>query len=178
VKSKGQFRSCLCMDVCHRFKVSCLNGSSDINPGPGTFVEVLKVAPFLIKPLSPESPSFHIIAPSLPNFGFSQGISKRGFALAQYAETCQKLMLQLGYPEYATQAGDWGFWITRAIGRLYPQSCRASHLNMIYAQPPTFTKNPILKLQSLITPYTENERKALERKHWFQTESRGKLARI
>ncbi|CAL3971188.1 unnamed protein product, partial [Diplocarpon coronariae] len=26
-----------------------------------------------------------------------------------YAETCHKLMLCLGYNEYVTQGGDWGF---------------------------------------------------------------------
>ncbi len=46
------------------------------------------------------SPAFHIVAPSLPNFGFSSGVNKRGFGLAKYAETCHKLMLKLGYEEY------------------------------------------------------------------------------
>lgn len=46
------------------------------------------------------APAFHVVAPSLPNFGFSDGVKKRGFALPQYAETCNKLMIQLGYDEY------------------------------------------------------------------------------
>ncbi|TGO84044.1 hypothetical protein BPOR_0557g00060 [Botrytis porri] len=41
-------------------------------------------------------PSFHIIAPSLPNFGFSSGVKKRGFPMAQYAETLNKFMTKLG----------------------------------------------------------------------------------
>lgn len=45
-------------------------------------------------------PAFHIIAPSLPNFGFSQGIKKKGFGLPQYAESCHKLMQKLGYNQY------------------------------------------------------------------------------
>jgi pimeloyl-ACP methyl ester carboxylesterase len=45
-------------------------------------------------------PAFHVIAPSLPNFGFSDAVKTKGFSLSQYAETCHKLMLQLGYPEY------------------------------------------------------------------------------
>jgi hypothetical protein len=47
-----------------------------------------------------KSPAFHIVAPSLPNFGFSSGVKKPGFNLEQYAEVCNKLMLQLGYNEY------------------------------------------------------------------------------
>jgi len=45
-------------------------------------------------------PAFHVVAPSLPNFGFSDGVRKKGFALPQYAETCHKLMLSLGYDKY------------------------------------------------------------------------------
>ncbi len=41
-------------------------------------------------------------------------------------------MLSLGYNEYVTQGGDWGFYITRAIGLLYPEHCKASHINSKY----------------------------------------------
>lgn len=46
------------------------------------------------------SPAFHVVAPSLPNFGFSSGVTRRGFGLAQYAEVLHKLMLKLGYNQY------------------------------------------------------------------------------
>ena len=66
--------------------------------GPGSFIEVTKLLPLLQGDV--ESPAFHVVAPSLPNFGFSSGLKKRGFALAQYAETCHKVMLKLGYEQY------------------------------------------------------------------------------
>jgi hypothetical protein len=47
------------------------------------------------------------VAPSLPNFGFSGFVKKKGFGQKQYAETCHKLMLALEYNEYVTQGGDW-----------------------------------------------------------------------
>lgn len=47
-----------------------------------------------------DTPAFHLIAPSLPNFGFSSGVNEKGFTLTKYAETCHKLMLQLGYDQY------------------------------------------------------------------------------
>jgi pimeloyl-ACP methyl ester carboxylesterase len=97
-----------------------------IQKGPGSFIEALPILDLLAKP---GGPAFHIVAPSLPNYGFSEGPKERGFALAQYAETCHKLMLSLGYNEYVTQGGDWGFWVTRAIGALYPEHCKASHIN-------------------------------------------------
>jgi pimeloyl-ACP methyl ester carboxylesterase len=146
---------------------------SEIVPGPGSSIEVLKILPLLTQ-RDGSGPSFHIVAPSLPSFGFSRGVSKCGFALAQYAETCHKLNHQLGYNQYVTQAGDWGFWITRTIGKLYLESCRASHMSMIYANPPTFGRNPLLALQHLLSPYSPSEKQGLERTDWFHKESRGK----
>lgn len=73
---------------------------------PGSFLEATKILDKL--PGSGDHPSFHVVAISLPNFGFSEGSKKKGFAIEQYAETCHKLMLKLGYEQYATQGGDWG----------------------------------------------------------------------
>lgn len=68
--------------------------------GPGSFLEVLKMLPLLTDPV--DGPSFHVVAPSLPNFGFSDGVKKRGFAMSQYAEAVHKVMLKLGYTKYGT----------------------------------------------------------------------------
>ena len=62
-------------------------------------MECLKILPLLTDGDS-DGPSFHVVAPSLPNFGFSQGSSKPGFGIPQYAEVLHKLMLQLGYDQY------------------------------------------------------------------------------
>lgn len=132
---------------------------------PGSFLEVLKILQLLSKSSDdPSGPKFHVIAPSLPNYGFSQGVSKRGFGLAQYAETCHKLMLKLGYRRYVTQAGDWGFWITRAMGRLYPESCRVSHFNMVCVNAPSAEKGK---------EYHGEDKAGLERTQWFEEEGRG-----
>jgi pimeloyl-ACP methyl ester carboxylesterase len=122
---------------------------------------------------APGGPAFHIVAPSLPNYGFSSGVKKRGFAAAQYAETCHKLMLQLGYDQYVTQGGDWGFFITRAIGLLYPQHCKASHINMIGASPPRFSKHPLLAVQHALTPYSAQDKAGFQRTGWFTAEGSG-----
>lgn len=50
--------------------------------GPGSFLEVRKVLPLLTQ----GSPSFHVVALSLPGFGFSEAPRRRGFGLPQYAE--------------------------------------------------------------------------------------------
>ena len=82
-------------------------------------------------------------------------------------------MQQLGYSRYVTQGGDWGFYITRAIGLLYPESCLASHINMIRASPPSWSSQPLLALTHSTTSYIEAEEKGQERSHWFATEGSG-----
>lgn len=127
---------------------------------PGSFLEVSKLLPLL-------KDDFHVVAPSLPNYGFSSGVPKAGFTLAHYAETFNKLMLKLGYNTYATQGGDWGFCVTRALGLLYPQHVKASHINLILAQPPDPTKHPLLAAKHAATPYTAREEAGIARSKWF-----------
>lgn len=43
-----------------------------------------------------EGRAFHVVAPSLPNFGFSEGVKGRRFGLEGYAEVCHGLMVKLG----------------------------------------------------------------------------------
>ena len=55
-------------------------------------MEVAKLLPLLTS-ASPEHPSFHVVAPSLPNFGFSEGVKKQGFAVPQHAEVRTTVVL-------------------------------------------------------------------------------------
>ncbi len=138
---------------------------------PGSFLEVTKLLPLLSG--TKDLPAFHIVAPSLPNFGFSSGINKKGFVLTKYAETLHKLMLKLGYTQYVTQGGDWGFSVTRAIGLQYPESCLASHINLILANPPKLSQHPLSALKHAVTPYTARETAGRERTSWFSREGYG-----
>lgn len=140
---------------------------------PGSFLEVKKLLALLTDPSGEGEVAFHVVAPSLPNFGFSQGVKKRGFGLRQYAETCHKLMLRLGYTQYVTQGGDWGFHITRTMGLLYPESCKAGHINVTECFPPSPTRQPLLWLQDKSFPYTEHERAGLRRTEEHRKEGMG-----
>ncbi|KAK4185301.1 alpha/beta-hydrolase [Podospora australis] len=134
---------------------------------PGSFIEVLKILPLLTDPEDDSQPAFHVIAPSLPGFGFSSAPTKPGFGIVHYAECLNRLMIQLGYMIYATQGGDWGFSITRFLGIEYPHQIIASHLNYVWASAPSLSRTPLLYLQSLFTPLGEKEKKGLERTKWF-----------
>ena len=82
-------------------------------------------------------------------------------------------MLSLGYNEYVTQGGDWGFLVTRAIGALYPKHCKASHINMQIAIAPKWSKNPLLALQHAIFPYSAKDKAGFKRGEWFAKEGYG-----
>ncbi|KAJ8131652.1 hypothetical protein O1611_g1973 [Lasiodiplodia mahajangana] len=145
-----------------------------IHGWPGHFYEGIKI----MKPLTEggdgiQYPAFDLVAPSLPNFGFSEGPRTRGFTLAQYAETLNKLMLKLGYNEYVTQGGDWGTHISRALGHLFPKHVKATHLNMDSGNPPEFFTHPLLAIQHAMIPYSKREREGQKRSHWFEQEGRG-----
>lgn len=58
--------------------------------------------PALAEPADTSQTAFHVVVPSLPNFGFSEGVKNPDFGLRQYAETIHKLMLQLNYGKYGT----------------------------------------------------------------------------
>ncbi|KAK3316656.1 epoxide hydrolase [Apodospora peruviana] len=138
---------------------------------PGSFIEIVKILPLLVDP-SGDDPAFDVIAPSLPNFGFSEGPSKPGFGVHQYAESLHKLMLKLGYDKYVTQGGDWGFSVTRFMGIRYPGHCVASHLNYLWVNPPKLFKQPLLYLQNLL-PYSKKEKEGLARTKWFYDQGYG-----
>lgn len=140
---------------------------------PGSFLEGTKFFNHLSGD-GVNDPAFHVVVISLPNFGFSQGVKQRGFALAQYAEATHNLMLKLGYDEYVTQGGDWGFYVTRTMSLLYPDHCKATHINFDYGGgAPTFSQYPLLALEHSIRPYSTREKKGLERTQWFHNESSG-----
>ncbi|KAG5635450.1 hypothetical protein H0H81_011227 [Sphagnurus paluster] len=144
---------------------------------PGSFIEVRKILPLLVE-ASPEHPSFHVVAFSLPGYGFSAAPTKKGFGATQYAELGNKLMLALGYDEYVTQGGDWGFRITREIAHIYGHKhSKAWHTNFPLADPPSI-KRPLLLLSHLLSylpplSYSASELAGLKRSGWFRTMGQG-----
>jgi pimeloyl-ACP methyl ester carboxylesterase len=86
------------MAVSDLLDIAITGAPNKVSVGPGSFLEVQKILPLLTNPEN--GVSFHVVAPSLPNFGFSQGPKKAGFGVAQYAEAMHKVMINLGYNKY------------------------------------------------------------------------------
>lgn len=107
---------------------------------PGSVMEFMKV----IGPLTdPEAyggraeDAFHVIAPSLPGFGFSGKPAEKGWGIPKIAMAWITLMQRLGYDRWVAQGGDWGSAVTTTIGVIKPPGCAAIHVNMplIYPGP-------------------------------------------
>ncbi|KAI0754244.1 alpha/beta-hydrolase [Daedaleopsis nitida] len=119
---------------------------------PGSFIEIRKMLPLLTS-AGPDQPSFHVVAPSLPGFGFSEGVKKPGFAGPQYAELLNKLMLSLGYDEYIYQGGDWGYPLGAFTATHYGHKhLKAWHTNLPIAKPPTLLGSPFAYFKSFLIP--------------------------
>ena len=100
---------------------------------PGSVVEFLDVVPRLTQPEAyggNAADAFHVIAPSLPGYGFSEPTRTRGWDVPRIARAFVELMSRLGYARYGAQGGDWGAQVTTRIGALDPQHCAGIHLNM------------------------------------------------
>lgn len=93
-----------------------------IHGWPGSFLEVGNILADLVEPSDPSDPAFHVVAPSIPGFGFSPAPTKPGFGLIETGAAFHQLMLQLGYERYVIQGGDFGSHTARYMGGAYPES--------------------------------------------------------
>ncbi|TRM65405.1 Alpha/Beta hydrolase protein [Schizophyllum amplum] len=134
---------------------------------PGSFLEALHITPLLVKPHSSESPAFHVVALSVPGYGFSEAPRKKAFGAEQYAEVAHKLMLSLGYNEYVTQGGDWGYRVTRRMASTYgPEHVKAWHTNFPQGTPTEEEK------AKPISAYSEYDQEALRKtQDWIENET-------
>ncbi|KAL4908955.1 hypothetical protein BDW74DRAFT_165644 [Aspergillus multicolor] len=140
---------------------------------PGSVLESLKLIPLLTEPDDVTKQTFHVVAPSIPGYGFSSYSKKKGFGLEQHAECFANLMEKLGYEEYVCQGGDWGSSIVRYMALNHPKAVRGIHINMFLALPPDEKCSPEKYARYRRNDYSEQELRNLDRTHWFATEERG-----
>ncbi|KAK1087920.1 hypothetical protein LTR33_000805 [Friedmanniomyces endolithicus] len=84
--------------------------------------------PIMTPPRGAESlPAFHVVAPSISGFGFSDAVPEEGNAMPTTAAMFDSLMKSLGYQRYIIHGSGWGFKICRLIALGCPESCIAIH---------------------------------------------------
>ena len=105
---------------------------------PGSFLEVEYILDGLLNPPNPSSPAFHVVAPSIPGFGFSPAPRKPGWGARESGYAFHTLMQQLNYSHYVIQGGDFGGLILRYMAADNPTSV-ASVLSNFWVIPPNAT---------------------------------------
>ena len=111
---------------------------------PSTFVQMLDIIPRLTDPAAhglPAEPSFHVVAASLPGFGFSGVPTRPGVGFKTSAELLTRVMRDaLGYSRYGVRGSDLGGVIARQMAVLHPDNVIGVHLTGIIGaaggQPP------------------------------------------
>ena len=101
---------------------------------PGSVVEFLDALPGLTE-------AFHVVAPSLPGYGFSGPTTEPGWHPRRIAAACVELLDALGYDRYGLQGGDWGSVVASNVADLVPDRVVGLHLNFVVVpRPPDGTE--------------------------------------
>jgi epoxide hydrolase len=79
--------------------------------------------------------AFHVVAPSIPGYGFSTPLSRAGWNHNRNARAYAELMARLGYERYGTQGGDHGSFEAPEVGRTDPDHVVGVHLNALLTFP-------------------------------------------
>lgn len=99
---------------------------------PESFLSVTHVIDALSNPVSARPygndhvPAFHVVAPSIPGFAFSDTVPEEANNMSATADMFDKLMKRLGYNEYMVHGTGWAFKICRVLALRY-SSCIAVH---------------------------------------------------
>ncbi|MGI5211846.1 epoxide hydrolase family protein [Plantactinospora sp. CA-290183] len=107
--------------------------------------------------------AFHVVAPSVPGFGFSGPTRESGWGTNRIARAWDELMRGLGYPRYGAQGGDFGSIVSPALGRIAPDRVIGVHLNALVDAATTIDPGELEKL-------TEAERDVVRQQEawWYE----------
>ncbi len=131
---------------------------------PGSVVEFHKIIDALADPTShggKAEDAFHVVAPSLPGYGFSDKPATTGTSVIKIGTMWGQLMARLGYDRYVAQGGDWGSMITQSMGQTETEHCAAIHINMPIVAPDPETMDNL----------TARETEALEAMGFYKWDS-------
>ena len=135
---------------------------------PGSIVEFLDIIEPLRNPRAfggDPRDAFHVVAPSLPGFGFSTPLGSSGWNLARIARAWSELMQGLGYERYFAQGGDAGAGISTELSH-----CAAGRLQAIHVNGPLIFPSGDPEETKNLSP---RDQERLRRLQQFQAEGMG-----
>lgn len=133
---------------------------------PGSIVEFTKILGPLADPRAHGADpvdAFHVVAPSIPGFGFSGPTRDIGWDLDRVTSAFALLMERLEYGRYGAHGGDFGALVSPTLGRQHPDRVIGVHVNGL---PTTPNSNHGATL-------TETERNRLDDLRRFWRDQRG-----
>ncbi|MEE1941655.1 epoxide hydrolase family protein [Streptomyces sp. TRM 70361] len=100
---------------------------------PGSPVDFLRVVDALADPRAhggDPADAFHVVAPSMPGFGFSTPLSEPGWGVSRTAAAFDGLMRRLGHDRYGVHAFDVGSGVADTLRRTVPERLAGVHLSL------------------------------------------------
>ncbi|TCC30069.1 epoxide hydrolase family protein [Kribbella speibonae] len=102
---------------------------------PDSIVRFLDVIDELADPTEVDAPAFHVVAPSLPGFGYSDKPATTGWGAEKIASAWVELMGRLGYGKFLAHGGDWGGNITTVLAGRFPDQVLGIHTTFAEGPP-------------------------------------------
>ena len=139
---------------------------------PGSIVEFMNIIGPLTTPRAyggDGADAFHVVAPSLPGFGFSTPVHEPGWVLSRIARAWDELMKRLGYERYGAQGGDIGSGVSGVLSSL--NHVVGAHINT----DPLALALIGVPLPEDLPDLSEAEQASLERMRQYVPEGRGYL---
>ena len=99
---------------------------------PSSVVEFLSIIGPLTDPRAhggDPADAFHVVAPSLPGFGFSVPVWQTDWDMPRITRAWVELMRRLGYERYGAHGGDIGAGITGMLASIEPEHVVGAHVN-------------------------------------------------
>lgn len=93
---------------------------------PSANVEFVRLIELLTEPES--GPAFHVVAPSLPGYGFSTPLVGAGWTMSRIARAWVELMRRLGYERYGLHAGDIGAGVAGFVASIDAEHVTGLHV--------------------------------------------------
>lgn len=103
---------------------------------PSSLIEPLEVMDSLANPPRADLPAFHVVAPSLPGYGFGGKPRTTGWNVDRTANAWVVLMSRLGYDRFFAAGGDWGGRVTAALGHRHSDRVAGVHSFTPYVPEP------------------------------------------
>ena len=104
---------------------------------PSAFLEYLPLVPLLTDPTAHgiDGPSFDLVIPSMPGYGFSERPNRTGVNYRYVAALWHRLMTELEYERYGSGGGDFGAGVATLMALDRPESIIGIHLTNLELAP-------------------------------------------